>query len=145
MTQRSSDPKIRHIYTTVGDDRADYVHLLEYGEFQYHLLLQYNNKEHDCLENTSLQKIYDAFARDDFSGANDATRECLMLIWPFLEHDYASRTQSSASLYDRIKLQVITRNGVLSAVPHNIHMEYPKTKPVENIFEIGRASCRERV
>jgi tRNA A-37 threonylcarbamoyl transferase component Bud32 len=134
MANPPSIPEIRHLHTTFGDDGADYEHLMDYGGLQYHLLLRYNYTELNCLENTFLKKIYDAFAVDDFDGTQEAAHECLVLVWPFMERDYSSRVQSNAGPSGSIKLQVITKDGVLSAVPHNLHMEYPRTNPVENLF-----------
>jgi serine/threonine protein kinase len=74
--------------------------------------------------------------REDGEALECAAGECLDMLWPFIEIDHTSRLQSNAIPHttDVIKLQVLGENGVLRAVDHKVHIEYPATKPVDNIF-----------
>jgi serine/threonine protein kinase len=55
-------------------------------------------------------------------------------LWPFMECDYTSRSASTTSTNDIIKLQVLTTNGDLHVANHNVDREFPGTKSVDNIF-----------
>jgi hypothetical protein len=74
--------------------------------------------------------------REDDKALECAAGECLDVLWPFMEADYASRLQSNAIPHttDVIKLQVLGEKGVLRPVVHQVHIEYPATKLIDNIF-----------
>ena len=132
-----SSPIIRSLRSIYRDDQGDFEELLEYGGFRYHLLLKFNNFEPNCIENIALQRVYDSMACDDEHDAVDhAAVECLDIFWPFIEADYESRLRSNPKpdVTDVIKLQVLTREGVLHRQEHNIHLEYPATKSIDNTF-----------
>jgi len=129
-------PNVRYIRGQWRDSYGDFEHLLEYGSIPYHLLLQFNENEPTCAENTALQRLYDAFGDDDEPAAvEDAADKCLELLWPFMEADYASRKQGiTTGQAPLVKLQVVTTNGVLHAASHNLPPLGPTTEPVENMF-----------
>ena len=68
-----SFPEIIDLRSIRRGSRGDFEHLLKYGGFSYHLLLQFNVAESECLENTALNKLYDAMSRDD----GDASRRAI--------------------------------------------------------------------
>lgn len=73
-------------------------------------------------------------SHDDGDSVDSAADECLDIFWPFLESDYGSRSKSSAIPNDIIKLQVLTMDGALRSINHNLQMEFPRTKAIDNIF-----------
>ena len=129
-------PVIRSLRSIYRDDRGNFEELLDYGGFRYHLLLKFNTAEPNCLENIPLKKLYNAMTRDEEDALECAAGECLDVLWPFMETDYESRVRLNAipNANDIIKLQVFTKEGILRAANHNIHIEYPATKPVDNSF-----------
>jgi tRNA A-37 threonylcarbamoyl transferase component Bud32 len=114
--------------------RGDFEHLLQYGPLRYHLLLRFNTINTSCLENTVLEKLYDAVSRNDGDAIDNASEECLVLFWEFIEIDYKLRSNSMARGTDIIKLQVLTTEGTLRPTTHNLHIEFPSTKAVDNTF-----------
>jgi len=76
---------LRSIHRSAG---GGFEHLLRYGEFRYHLLLRFNMVVPDCLENTALNKLYDAVSHDD-----SASDDCRDLFWQFIESDYIPRSK----------------------------------------------------
>jgi tRNA A-37 threonylcarbamoyl transferase component Bud32 len=134
MPPPASSPVIRSLRSIYRDDRGDFEELLDYGGFRCHLLLTFNPVEPTSPENIPLTRLYDAMTREDEEALESAAGECLDLLWPFMEADYASRLQSNAIPLTIIKLQVLGENGVLRPVDHDVHIEYPATKPVDNIF-----------
>jgi serine/threonine protein kinase len=131
-----SEPPVRSLLSSFGDrDGGDFEHLVDVGEFRYHLLLQFNKNELNCPENEALRQLYTGF--DDPDATNEAVNECIGVLWPFLLEDYASRKESSqyhdASM-EVIKLQVLTTNGILQSQKHAQQLQYPKTRPINNIF-----------
>ena len=121
----------RSIY---GDDGGNFEHLLIYGNVWYHLLLEFNTAEPDCLENAALETMYDAVKRDDDHALQWATDKCLDILWSFMERDYTSRSKSTPSTNDIIKLQVLTTNGGFVRRIIILIANFPGTKSVDNIF-----------
>ena len=130
----SSFPQIDHLRSVRRDAGGDFEHLLDYEGFRYHLLLRFNPLERDSLENVPLKKLYDAWSRNDQDAVDRAADECVEVFWPFIDADYASRSQSTEIPNGVIKLQAITINGVLQVVNHSLHLETQITKPVPNTF-----------
>ena len=129
-----SPPEFVQYRTIYNDDGGDFEHFLVCGNVRYHLLLEFNAAEPDCLENTALDMMYDAMKREDDNALQTATDKCLDILWPFMEGDYTSRSKSATSTNDIVKLQVLTSNGDLHAANHNIDRRFPGTKSVDNIF-----------
>lgn len=143
-------PDVQYIYGRWRNAYGDFEHLLEYGGIRYHLLLQFNQNEPTCAENIALQRLYDAFDDDDDPAAavEVAADQCLELLWPFMEADYASRKQGITG-GSTAKVQAVTTNGVLHAASHNLPPLRRTTEPVEHTFRpdlpIYAASDIERV
>ena len=132
MGSTSSPPPIRSLRVFYG---ADFHEIIDYGGFQYHLLLKFNRAEPDCLENNSLKKLQKAMdVSDDESAVEAEAGNCLEIFWPFVEADYDDRLRSIPSQHptDPIKLQVLTAGGALRTVYH--HIDFPDTKPIEHTF-----------
>ena len=45
-----SEPEVRGLLSSFGEDRGDFEHLVDVGGFRYHLLLQFNKTESECAE-----------------------------------------------------------------------------------------------
>ncbi len=59
-------------YRSIYNDNSGYFkHLLMYGNAHYHLLLEFNSAELDCLENTTLEMMYNAVKRNDDNALHD--------------------------------------------------------------------------
>src|SRR5947207_4934727 len=130
-----SSPVIRSLRSIYRDGGGDFEELLQYGDFRYHLLLKFNSVEPNCVENIALKKVYDAMTQyDDQDAVQFAAGECLDIFWTFIETDYESRLRSNTNpnATNVIKLQVLTREGVLRTVEHDMHLEYPATTSVDN-------------
>lgn len=108
--------------------------LVDCGSFRYHLLVQYNDTEDGCAENVLLEKLYDALDAEDDSAVTEARNACMELVRPFMFDDYAKRVTSDQKSAGTIKLQAVTKHGVLCAAEHDLHLEYPPTKPVKNEY-----------
>src|SRR5277367_6221544 len=108
-----SGPQVRDVYASFGNEGSDFEHLLDYGEFRYHLLLEFNNVEPECAENVALNRLYEAVSCEDQDAVQTAIDDCLGVLWEFLRSDYASRAGSIPT--GVIKLQAITTNGILRA------------------------------
>lgn len=130
----ASSTEFVQYHSIYNDDGGNFEHLLIYGIVRYHLLLEFNTVEPDCVENAALEMMYDAVKRDDDDALQNATDKCLDILWPFMERDYTSRSKSTPSTNDIIKLQVLTINGNLRAANHNIDCEFPGTKSIQNTF-----------
>ena len=128
-------PTIRPL-TAVYRSHGDYEDLLEWGSFRYHSLLQFNKANPQAEESIALTNLWAAIATDDENAIEDAAQRCFDIMFPFIQADYAWRSQSSneVNLNEPIKLQVITRNGILEAVQHNRHIKYPINDPIDNVF-----------
>jgi tRNA A-37 threonylcarbamoyl transferase component Bud32 len=127
-----SEPEVRDLFTTYGNDGSDFEHLLDVGGIRYHLLLRYNTAEPECLENMTLDVLYNSCSLDDEKATNDAVDDCLGVLWPFLQSDY--RLQTGVRPDKVVKLQVLTTNGVLHSQYHDHYLEYPRAKAIENCF-----------
>ncbi len=127
----SSEPEVRGLLLSFGEDGSDFEHLVDVGGFRYHLLLQFNKTERDCVENSALNRLYNSFAGDG-KATNEAVNECMGVLWPFLRSDYASRVGSTPGRI--IKLQALTTNGVLHSQNHDQHLQYPLTNAIDNTF-----------
>lgn len=125
------EPEVRDLFSSFGEDGSDFEHLVEVGGFRYHLLLQFNETERDCAENSALSKLYDSFD-GDAEAKNEAMNECLGVLWPFLRSDYASRVGTTPG--GIIKIQALTTNGVLHSQNHDQHLQYPRTNAIDNAF-----------
>ena len=128
----TSGPEVRDLLASFGNEGSDFEHLLDYGDFRYHLLLEFNQVESECTENIALNRLYDAVSRNDQDAVQVAVDDCLGVLWPFLRSDYASRAKSIPK--GVIKLQAITTNSMLHAQSHEHHLEYPPTKAIDNSF-----------
>ena len=128
----TSEPRVDDIHTEFGDKPSDFQHLVDYGDVRYHLLLQFNEVEDACAENTALNELYDAFSRNDQVGVHNAVNTCLELIWPFMLGDYKSRNGSESA--EVIKLQVLTIGGVLQQQSHDNQFDREPPGPIDNTF-----------
>jgi tRNA A-37 threonylcarbamoyl transferase component Bud32 len=87
------------------------------------------------VENVALSQLYHSFSQDDGEASdavNDAVNGCIELLWPFVKSNYTSRAGSIPN--EIIKLQALTKNGVLYTQNHDRHLQYPPTEPVHNTF-----------
>jgi len=128
----TSEPQVVDIQTEFGDKPSDFQHLLDYGDVRYHLLLRYNKAEDPCDENTALNRLYNAFSRNDQVDVHNAVNACIELIWPFLVSDYTSRSKSKSA--EVIKLQVLTIRGVLQQQSHDHQFDREPPGPIDNNF-----------
>ena len=108
--------------------------LVDCGPFRYHLLVQYNDDEEGCQENTLLEKVYDALDAEDDAAVTEARNVCMELVWPLMFADYAKRVASNQKSTGTIKLRAVTKQGVMCAMDHELHLKYPPTKPVKNEY-----------
>ena len=129
------DPPTIRPLTVIYRSHGDYEDLLEWGSFRYHSLLQFNNGNPQAEESVALKNLWAAMATDDENAIEDAAQRCFDILFPFIQADYAWRSQSN-DVYpnDPVKLQVTTRDGVLQAVQHNRHIKYPINDPIDNVF-----------
>ena len=88
---RPSSPDTRHITAVHRDYPGAFEHLLDYGGFRYHLLLEFNRAQPECFENVKLKNLYDAMSCNDDDAINAAAYECLDALWPFMKADFTSR------------------------------------------------------
>jgi hypothetical protein len=89
--------------------------LVDYGDFRYHLLVQYNEAENCCVENALLEKMYDALDAEDDGALDQARNACIGLVWPFMIADHAERAESKQRPNGTIKLQAVTKHGIICA------------------------------
>jgi len=107
MEVSDSGPALCRLYF---QQSADLEELIEYGGFRYHLLLQYNLDEENCVETNLLRRVYDGLDREDESTLDEASEDFFDLILPFVDSDYASRTDSSEpNASEIVKLRVLRR------------------------------------
>jgi hypothetical protein len=88
-----SPPEFIQYRSIYNDDGGDFEHFLIYENVRYHLLLEFNAAEPDCLENIALETMYEAVRRHDNDTLQCATDKCLNILWPFMEGDYTSRSR----------------------------------------------------
>jgi serine/threonine protein kinase len=108
--------------------------LLDYGHFRYHLVVEYNHEEDNCVENILMRKVWKALDMADNEEVDEARDECIDLVWPFMLADYAKRVGSKETPNRTIKLRAATKDGKVIATDHDFHMEYPPTYSVENDY-----------
>jgi tRNA A-37 threonylcarbamoyl transferase component Bud32 len=113
---------------------GDYEDLLDWGNFRYHLLLQFNKTYPQADENVALESLWAALSADDEDAIDAAAQQCFDILFPFMKHDYSSRSRSNACTDQVVKLQAVTRNGVLQAIQHDRHIKYPINDPIDNTF-----------
>jgi hypothetical protein len=128
------DPPLIQPLTSIYRSHGDYEDLLKWGSFRYHSVLQFNKGNPQAEENVALKSLWAAIAADDENAIEDAAQLCFDILFPFIQADYASRSQLKASLKEPVKLQVVTRDGVLQAIQHNRHIKYPINDPIDNTF-----------
>lgn len=54
--------------------------LVDCGPFRYHLLVQYNDNNDGCQENTLLKNVYDALDLEDEAAIDKARNKCMELV-----------------------------------------------------------------
>jgi hypothetical protein len=88
----------------------------------------------NCPENVVLQNLYDSMSSNDEERMEEVAGAYLGLLWPFIQMNYESRKHSNKALNltEVVKLQVVTRNGVLVPISYDAHI--PTTEPVKNNF-----------
>lgn len=135
---------VKYLSMVSSGPRGSFEYLLEYDGVRYYLYLEYNEDVPDCVENQYLQRVDDAGELDDDEASCDKAFDCADLFWDFIEQSHRSQQQTrreSHSVKDKdtdicntsvVKMQVKTVNGVLKTMPHDRHMKYPPTEPVEN-------------
>src|SRR5437762_10498488 len=79
--------------------------LADYGRRRYHLLVQHNDVEDSCAENTLLGKVYDALDAEDDGALDEALDEFILLVRPLMAADYAERVTSKDVPNGTIKLR----------------------------------------
>ena len=65
------EPAILDLWSRFGNG-GDFKHLLDYGSIRYHLLLCYNDDDHNCAENNALTQLYAAMSLGDQDVVNEA-------------------------------------------------------------------------
>jgi serine/threonine protein kinase len=108
--------------------------LVDYGGFRYHLLVQYNETDNHCIENSLLRKVYEALDAEDDGALDEATNACIMLVKPFMAADYIKRAESNEAPSGTIKLRAVTERGTVCVTNHTSHLEYPPASAVENEY-----------
>lgn len=114
-----------------------------YGR-RYHLVLEYNQDLHHCIENKLLENVYIAVENNFCDDSDDrGLAKCLDLFWPFVAayHERHIDTCGPAELSaeDRyrskevIKIQLkISYAGTLSLSAHNKKVNFPPRYPIKN-------------
>lgn len=131
MESLSTRPIVKHIYFQEG---AVAEALVDCGPFRYHLLVQHNDAQDDCVENTLLRSLYVALDAEDHSAIDAARYACLDLVQPFMFHDYAKRVATNQKSSGTIKIRAKTMEGVVGATDHHRHLKYPPTEPIKNEY-----------
>jgi hypothetical protein len=126
MESLSTRPTVNYLYFEEGGVAEA---LVDCGPFRYHLLVQYNNAQDDCVENTLLRKLYVALDAEDHSAVDAARDACLELVQPFMFHDYTERIASNQKPSGTIKIRAETVDGIVYATDHQRHLKYPPTEP----------------
>ena len=108
--------------------------LVDCGGFRYHLVVDMNEEEDNCVENLLLRKVYAALDTGDNAAVDETRDNCLDLVWPLMLADYSKRVESEETPNGIIKLRAVTKNGKIIATDHDFHLEYPPTQPVENEY-----------
>ena len=118
------------VWGITRDEGGDFERIVKYGSIRYHLLLRWNTAEEKCLENTALRKVYDAMKEEDAAQVEEAAEGCIELIWPFVVNDHSAREESD----ETIRLQVVTKDGVLRVSDHDVQLRYLPPVAVDNTF-----------
>jgi len=77
----NNEPHIHNLLTEFGDEPSDFEHLLDYGPYRYHLLLQLNQVEPECAKNKVLYQLYDTMSRNDEKAIQAEVEDCIQLLW----------------------------------------------------------------
>ena len=121
-----------------SDGQGAWEELIAYGQFRYHLFLEFNRDEKECPENDLLKNLSMAVTQDDDDAIEYWADECRFLVWPLVKNDYASKssldTVTSKPCEALIKIQGKTIAGSLQPLRHNRHLKYPLTSAIENTF-----------
>ena len=114
----------RSIY---GDDGGNFEHLLIYGNVRYHLLLEFNTAEPDCLENAALETMYDAVKRDDDHAqcATDKVSGHLVVIHGTRLH---VKIKVNAKYKRHYQTTSLDHERRLRATNHNIDRQFSRHK-----------------
>ena len=121
---------VKQEWAITRDEGGDFEWIIYYDEIKYHLLLWWNTIEKECVENDVLWKIYDAMEIYDGDSVMKGAECCVDLTLSFLRDDYNRRKESD----EIIKLQIVTENGVLHVVTHNVQLQYSQPSAIQNIF-----------
>lgn len=113
--------------------------VFDYYGIRYHLLLKQNNEMMDCLENFLLRRV-----EEDLRGNHnyeEGTWNCLDPFWPIVADDITVRngkTKKRTTLEtrfqqkDTVKIQLLTKSGVVTKAFHNQRSLYPLSEPILN-------------
>lgn len=132
METIADKPTVKLLFFREGGDVET---LVDCGGFRYHLAVQYNDDEDSCQENVLLKTVWDALEAEDDAAVTEARDACMELVWPLMLVDYAKKVESNQrSPNGTIKLRAVTKHGKVCATDHELHLEYPPTKPVKNEY-----------
>ena len=96
--------------------------------FKGYITVKIDTADHDCAENIALNRPYNAVSHYDQDAVRDAVEACLRVLWPFL------RSQCDSKPRNVIILQSSTMDGALRVRSHDLHLEYPLIKAIDNTF-----------
>ena len=122
--------------------------LVEYNGVWYHLLLEYNEDVVDCIENSFLQRVHDAFResramkRGERDTSLQAQLDCLELFWPFVAERIESKQEKPdhAHIAEEkarkavVKIRLKTVDGSLCALEHDFILKPISREPVANPY-----------
>jgi tRNA A-37 threonylcarbamoyl transferase component Bud32 len=132
MEAAANKPTVQMLFFREGGDVET---LVDCGGFRYHLAVQYNDADESCQENVLLKTVWDALEAQDDAAVTEARDACMELVWPLMLADYARRVESNQSPTNgTIKLRAVTKHGQVFRTDHELHLEYPPTKPVKNEY-----------
>lgn len=137
----------------MGPARHPFHRLIEWNRIRYVLLLEYNERYDDCIENTCLSKMYDAVEKDDMELRKKAEGQCMQLFWPFLIEDFGRRFASSATDDEQknvsesvVNMQLSTADGALVALEHSQELSNygePMKNPFTELKVYEKAEVKE--
>ena len=136
----------------LGSDGGPFLRLIECGGLHYGLLLEFNHKVADCVENALLQELYEALKGVDRRPMYQAADKCGKLFWPFVMDDYQPRLESGVTT-DAIdplaltksisyKIQLRTIGGKLQATKRDTELQAGGgwfEKPFADILSVHRS------
>ena len=132
METKSHDPPITLLF--FKEDGAVQA-LVDCGGMLYHLAVQYNYEQKSCLENSLLEHVYNSLDAEDDAAVSEARDACMAIVKPFMLVDYVNRVKlNRGPTKEPIKLRAVTKHGRLVATNHELELEYPPTKPIENEY-----------